>query len=266
MRPRRSTTANVTPTTQTPRRSPRQQPSHRQSLPPQRTLWDFFPLRTMPTNTAATATENNAPTTSQETQPITTNTPPATPTAPESHQEEIPGTEQPNFMQTSFPMDRSNRPWGDIWEAQHPGCHFRILSKNTNTINPYNLDMVAISDELNNLGASMFAAQETNINWNPTTLSLITAQCRQASKQVLLSTASSTTQAKEWHQPGGTLLMTLNKWTSRVIDRGMDKPLGRWSFVELVGQQEKKIVVVSAYRVCNQKFDAASNTATAQQM
>jgi len=107
--------------------------------------------------------------------------------------------------------------------------------------------MVPITNELNNLGASMFAAQETNINWNPSTISLIAAQCHQASKQVLLSTASSVTQEKDWHQPGGTLLMTLNKWMSQVIDRGMDKPLGHWSFVELVGQHKKKVIIVSAY-------------------
>jgi len=258
--------APATPTNHTPNLPPRRQPSHRPSLPPQRTLRDFFPLRTIPTNTAPPTNVLTTLITSQETPPDTTNTPPATPLTPLRTSEEQPGTALPNFLQTTLPQERSNRPWGDIWDAHHPSCHFRLLSKNTNTINPYNLDMVAITDELNNLGASIFAAQETNINWNPSTISLIAAQCCQASKQVLLSTASSVTQEKDWHQPGGTLLMTLNKWTSQVIDRGMDKPLGRWSFVELVGQQEKKVIIVSAYRVCNQKFDAASNTATAQQI
>ncbi len=46
----------------------------------------------------------------------------------------------------------------------------------------------------------------------------------------------------------------------------MDKLLGRWSYVELVGQQNTKIIIVSAYHICNQKFDAASNTTTAQQV
>jgi len=226
MRPRRINTATSTPTTQPPHPPPRRQTSHHPSPPPQTTLWDFFPLRTRTPLAAIPATEPNAPTLSQDTNLNNTNTPPSTPTAPAGSQEELSGIEPPTLVQTSLPMVRNNRPWGDIWDAHHPGCHFRILSKNTNTINPNNLDMIAITNELNNIGASVFAAQETNINWNPTTLSLITAQCQQASKQVHLSTASSNTNSKEWHHPGGSLLLTLNKWTSRVINRGMDNPLG----------------------------------------
>jgi len=266
MRPPRPTPANLTPTTQPLPCHPRCQPSTRSLHPPQRTLRDFFPLRTnnprAPTQPAAAS----IPIPPEETTQTTMATPPSTPTGHEITQEEPIHSAPPIFQQTPLLMEQNNRPWGDIWHAQHPGNHFRIISKNTNTMNPSNLDMLAITDELNNLGASIFAAQETNINWSPTTLGPVTAQCRQASKQILLSTASSATQEKGWHQPGRTLLMVLNKWTSRVIKQGADTPLGRWSFAELVGQQGKRLVVVSAYRVCNQKFDAASNTATAQQI
>jgi len=36
--------------------------------------------------------------------------------------------------------------------------------------------------------------------------------------------------------------------------------------MEFIGKQDKQVIVVSGYRVCNQKFDAASNTTTAQQI
>jgi len=38
-----------------------------------------------------------------------------------------------------------------------------------------------------------------------------------------------------------------------------------WSYLEFVGQHGMRLFVVSAYRVCNQEFDATTITATAQQ-
>jgi len=61
------------------------------------------------------------------------------------------------------------------------------------------------------------------------------------------------------------MTLALGEWASRVIDQGHDKQLGRWSYLELVGQYGKRLIVVSAYRVCAQEFDATSNTVTTQQ-
>jgi len=61
------------------------------------------------------------------------------------------------------------------------------------------------------------------------------------------------------------MTLALGKWASRVIDQGRDKQLGRWSYLELVGQYGKRLIVVSTYRVCVQEFDATSNTVTTQQ-
>jgi len=70
----------------------------------------------------------------------------------------------------------------------------------------------------------------------------------------------------EWCKPGGTMLLTLDLWTSRVIECGTDSTLGQWSYMEFVRKQNKRVVVVSGYRIGNQKFDAALNTTTAQQI
>jgi len=59
--------------------------------------------------------------------------------------------------------------------------------------------------------------------------------------------------------------VALNKWASRVIGSGTDEALGRWSYLEFVGQGDKRLIVVSAYRVCPQPFDATTMTAMAQQ-
>jgi len=57
------------------------------------------------------------------------------------------------------------------------------------------------------------------------------------------------------YQPGGTLTLIVDRWTSRVIKSGMDPyGLGRWSYVILRGKQNINICVVSAYRVCNEKY------------
>ncbi len=68
-----------------------------------------------------------------------------------------------------------------------------------------------------------------------------------------------------WFQPGGTCTIALGHWASWVIGWGTDNLLGRWSFLEMVGQHGKRAIIVSAYRVCKQECDITTNTATAQQ-
>ncbi len=58
--------------------------------------------------------------------------------------------------------------------------------------------------------------------------------------------------------------MALNNWTNRVINTGTDQYLGQWSFLELVGKHDKRLIVMSSYCVCNQPFDAASQRVTTQ--
>ncbi len=169
-------------------------------------------------------------------------------------------------IQTPLVTDRGNDPWGDIWSIKSPRQAFRVFSKNTGTINPSNLDMRAITTELQHLGASVFAAQEPNIHWDPATMHQIYTQCRQAASHAFLATSCSQEPSPDWYKPGGTLLMALGPCTSRIVTRRSDLALGRWSFIEFAGKDGMRLVVVSAYRVCNQQFDAASNTASAQQI
>jgi len=162
--------------------------------------------------------------------------------------------------------DKCNEAWGDIWAVPNTALAFRIASKNTGTINPQNLDMQAITHELRHLNVSVFAGQEPNIHWDPATLYQIYQQCKSTASQIKLTTASSQEPAADWFKPGGALLLTLDPWTSRIVSNGLDHLLGRWTYQEFLGKNEKRVIVVSGYRVCNQKFDAAANTATAQQI
>jgi len=94
---------------------------------------------------------------------------------------------------------------------------------------------------------------------------LIHAQCTNIHRHIKLATSSSQDNTDAKHHPGGTLQVALNKWVSWVIGSGADELLGRWSYLEFVGQGDKRLIVASAYRVCPQPFDATSMTATAQQ-
>lgn len=53
----------------------------------------------------------------------------------------------------------------------------------------------------------------------------------------------------------------MGSWTSRIVDRGVDPyGLGRWSFLVLRGTGDTKIMVITAYRVCDNK-SSGSKTA-----
>jgi len=85
-------------------------------------------------------------------------------------------------------------------------------------------------------------------------------------QQIKLTTVSSQEKLSDWYKPSGTLLLTLVPWTSRVINHGSDLLLGCWTYQEFMGKNDRQVIVVSGYCVCNQKFDAALNTVSAQQI
>jgi hypothetical protein len=84
-----------------------------------------------------------------------------------------------------------------------------------------------------------------------------------------LTTATSYTKEKfeSDYQPGGTVSLVTGKWTSRNIEKGSDSyGLGRWSFMVLWETRGRRILIVTAYRVCAQTLQSCGvTTATAQQ-
>ncbi len=52
---------------------------------------------------------------------------------------------------------------------------------------------------------------------------------------------------RELSQRGGTSMTTTGQWVSRVVEHGMDKKLGRWTYHVLCGRGSHHIVFVSAY-------------------
>jgi len=168
-------------------------------------------------------------------------------------------------LQTPLHIDKTNDGWGDLHHYSCSRNHFRVISKNVSTLNPYSLEMVAMATELQTMQASIFCIQETNTAWTPKTLLAFKNQCRPTYPYHKLAVSSSKEKNDDWFQPGGTATIALDKWASRVINWGSDDILGRWSYLEMVGQDNKRVIIASAYRVCPQEFDATANTSTAQQ-
>jgi len=260
MSPRRLTPAsptlrNSTPTTRTPRTT-----RHASTyIPAQPTMWQFIrpQLPTQPIQQPILPMNNshlNPVTQSQSTNPSQSITP--TPLTSQQHQS------QPTIP--IIPLG-DNLPWGDTMHLAQPHDFFQVLSKNVGTLNTNSLDMTAITTELHAMNTSIFLAQKTNTVWNPMTLQQLATQCHQVYHHKKMATSSSSEKCKGNIQPGGTLTLALGKWASRVIHQGHDKLLGRWSYLELIGQNGKCIIIASAYRVCTQEFNATMNTVTAQQ-
>jgi len=42
-------------------------------------------------------------------------------------------------------------------------------------------------------------------------------QSWQSMKHIIMSTSSSNEKENDWHQPGGTLILALEKWTSQIL-------------------------------------------------
>jgi len=262
MSPRRTTPApsNPPPTQNlTPNRPTQRTPTNNTKRPTQKPMWAFL---TRTPSAATHALRDDHQTTEPEASQTTVHTTALDNTPMEQQPEPFLPTPP---IQRVLNCDLSNAPWGDYVHYNKPHNHFRILSKNVSTLNTQNLDMTAIASELQHCDASAFLAQETNIPWKPTNLQSIRSQCQQIHRHLKMATSSSTDSTTGQFQPGGTLTLALGKWASRVIQWGSDDPLGRWSYLELVGQQGMRLIIVSAYRVCPQQFDPTTSTVTAQQ-
>mmetsp|Transcript_10291 Transcript_10291/g.22640 ORF Transcript_10291/g.22640 Transcript_10291/m.22640 type:complete len:241 (+) Transcript_10291:1085-1807(+) len=64
-----------------------------------------------------------------------------------------------------------------------------------------------------------------------------------------LTTGSSTISSQNEFKPGGTLIMTTDSTSARIIETSID-PLGRWTTHTFLGKRGQQIVLICAYQVC----------------
>jgi len=148
--------------------------------------------------------------------------------------------------------------WGHIPESIDTTSTFRLILTNPNGIHPSVTypDFMFSLHLCNEIRAGAICLAETNLNWHHSQHHAALRRCLQknwpASKyqisvpdEIFLGN----------YQPGGTTTLIVDRWTSRVIGSGMDPHgLGRRAFVMLRGKQDINICIISAYRVCDDKY------------
>jgi hypothetical protein len=135
---------------------------------------------------------------------------------------------------------------------------FRIVLQNPNGIKasvtePDFMFSLHLSHEI---GIGALCLAETNLNWHHYQHTAALRRCLHrnwsASK---FQTSVPEEQFIGNYQPGGTATIVTDRWTSRVVKTGADPfGLGRWSYIVLKGKSDINICVITAYRVCNNKY------------
>jgi len=173
---------------------------------------------------------------------------------------------QQHFQQTLYP-DITNEHWGDKLSS-HPTL-FRDVSKNGNSISPTDhlLQWHSVAQATIDYQISILCLQEPNTKWDDHLWHSVCKILQRTHIHAEMVMANSTEPSKTNRQPGGTFIAINGSYTSQIISQGQDPSgMGRWSFVELLGKNNKRFVIISAYRTCSQTAHIGSNMATTQQM
>jgi len=197
------------------------------------------------------------------------------PPKPASKQPHLPTTKlrtkrQPKrTLQPSLSTILANDHWGDA-PTTNP-VQFRVISKNVNSLSTAdnNLQWRGAVQAMVDMDAHVLCIQEPNLHWNDTIKQPIYRLFQRAFMHAKISTSNSidhNQKLQKLHQLGGTFLTTLGCYAARVTATGSDDTgMGRWTYHELIGKRHKRYLIVTAYRVGNQRPVIGTNTAYTQQ-
>jgi hypothetical protein len=79
-----------------------------------------------------------------------------------------------------------------------------------------------------------------------------------------IQTVTSSTTANKFYKPGGTMLMAQGDLVGRIKNQGSNL-LGRWSWLKLVGKNQRLVTVILACQVCGHPTNQTGATAYHQQ-
>ena len=152
---------------------------------------------------------------------------------------------------TQTPSTSSSH-WGD--PITPPNHHtLRIVFQNAHTLHSDSWQhLPSIFESTNKLCANIIGLAETNTRWSPTTTTIVKNIARRHFTHPRISYSNSSDLIRSSiHQPGGTLLLTHDKYSGRVQHSGQDPSgMGRWSTLRLEGTASTIVNIVCAYRVC----------------
>jgi len=177
-------------------------------------------------------------------------------------------TTQKQSMQQPLRAEKSNVHWGNDPSISHNV--FCILVHNVNTISSTDHFLqwqgIAAAMKLYNIHA--MCLQEMNKKWEDSLQDWVWQALCKTHPWVLLSTSSSIelSDSETHYQLGGTAVIITGSHTTQILTHGQDPiGMGWWSYVELLGKNQHKIVIVSAYQVGPQQATIRSNMIYNQQ-
>jgi hypothetical protein len=166
----------------------------------------------------------------------------ATPFVPQHlHQTTIPLTHDTNATST----------WGDT--IDHPTAHCRIAFQNINGLND---KAHLIGSQTSALGIHILGMAETNTDWQTRdTKSSTTSILKRYGKKTSFSFSSSNHRHQidnkhTKYQLGGTMMVVKNPWSARCTTSHDQSGMGRWSSATLSGKENRKVTILTIYRVC----------------
>ena len=100
--------------------------------------------------------------------------------------------------------------------------------------------------------ANIMCLSETQTAWEDFNVrDVITSEFRKNDRYTTLVGSSSDSMTASVYKPGGTAIITDGSWSSRICEREKDPHgLGRWSFINVMGKNNIKIMVICEYRCC----------------
>jgi hypothetical protein len=154
--------------------------------------------------------------------------------------------------------------WDTLEEKQQD--QLRIFFQNINSLRPNNTDKwEATIKQLFEFKADIVGFCETCCNWKKTALKkLFQIKANRILKNPMITTTTTTLNYEENYLPGGCCQITTNSWTTRSESKIYDDfRLGRWIGNSYRVSPTKKLLVVTAYRVCELNLKATNSLSTA---
>jgi hypothetical protein len=171
----------------------------------------------------------------------------------------------------TYHADPSNHDtWGHSLESIDTSKILRVVLQNPNGLKPYqgNSDLSYSLRICESIGAGILSLPETNVNWSHyQSQKILRCNLKNIFQSSSFQTSHTPEQFHSLYQPGGTITIALNRWTSRILHKGEDPyGLGRWSYMIMRGRGTMKLAVITGYRVCETTASSAGvKTAFMQQ-
>ena len=173
---------------------------------------------------------------------------------------------------------KKNKPkenvWGDDlktdkkWPGLVDGKTLRVFGHNVNGISYQHgyIDWLMTIQQMEEYQADVFCLAEVNLDMSkPEVKKDLMDRMNIYDKYTSMSMSSSLeSHSESAFKPGGTLTTVRGNWSGRVIEKGKDS-LGRWSYVTLEGKHEKKLMIITTYRVCRKNSENGKITIRKQQ-